>query len=302
MSERSRLRLGALISGVVLLAAACTTAVDMETTTTGGIDTTSSLPVPASSSTAADEGLDLTGVTFVFHGPEGMRLDDGTEVWTTEPFPAQVSRDREGGLVFTDSRGLWWFPAGSAEPTLVSSGVAELISAFPGDTGPVAMVWDGEPEYVRLSDGESVSAPDGAQVEISPDAPWARKLTAVNGLSVWVTDPDVEWDAEGQPAGIRQPAHLVVADGEEVILDVAVGTLDQAWATIHDFDGRMLIFSRGPYEPAMPEESFFLIDLATGEVTHSFVAAGTRVTLTTGDTEWSGQVQAPELEDAEESS
>jgi hypothetical protein len=110
-----------------------------------------------------------------------------------------------------------------------------------------------------------------------------------------VTDPESEWDAEGQPEEIHEPARLVIADGDDVLIDVTVGSLEQAWATIHDFNGQMLILSRGPFEPAMPEESFFLIDLETGEATFLFVAGGTRATFTGGDVDWSGPVHDFEI-------
>lgn len=96
MGMKGRLRLGVLISIVGLVAAACATAVDVDTMTTSGGDTSSSIPATTSSSTVPDRGLDLSGLAFVVHGPDGIRLDDGTVVWQTEPFPAGILRDRGG--------------------------------------------------------------------------------------------------------------------------------------------------------------------------------------------------------------
>lgn len=253
------------------------------------------MPV-AGSSTVTVEGLDLSGVVWVTHGPDGLRLDDGGLIWATQPFPAGVARDREGGLVFTDLAGLWWFPKGAVEPTLVKEDVDGLVAVVDGSDGPIAMMWDGGPVYFQLGAGELADGPAQPKVEVSPETPWVWKWTAANGFSAWVTEPEVEWDAEGQPGEILEPAHLVVAAGDEILVDVRVGGVHDAWATIHDFDGRTLILSRGPYEPAMPEETFLVIDLARGEVTASFIAGGTRGTLTGDDVEWNGPVQTPDLD------
>lgn len=280
-----------------LLGACADDAVERETTTSTSVlsSTTTSVSVPGSSSTAPVNGLDLSQALWVTHGPDGIRLDDGSLLWQTRPFPTGVARDREGGLVFTDSVGLWWFPIAAGEPTLVREGADHLVAVVDSRAGPVAMIWEGEPVYVRLTDGEPVGGPPEARVEVSPDTPWSLKWTAANGLTAWVTEPEVERDAEGQPSQILEPSHLVVAEGEEVLVDLPVGGVYEAWATIHDFDGQTLILSRGPHEPAMPEETFLLIDLARGEVTRSFIAGGTRATLTGADVDWDGPVQTPEL-------
>lgn len=64
------------------------------------------MPVPDTSTTPPVAGLDLSGVVYVIHGPDGIRSEDGTLIWETKPFPAGVARDHQGGLVFTDSSGL----------------------------------------------------------------------------------------------------------------------------------------------------------------------------------------------------
>jgi hypothetical protein len=280
-----------------LLGACAGDVVERETTTSTGVlsSTTTSMSDPGSSSTAPLNGLDLSKVMWVTHGPDGILLDDGSLVWETRPFPAGVARDGEGGFVFTDSTGLWWFPINAGEPTLVREEADDLVAVIGSPAGPVAMIWDSGPVYFRLADGEAVDGPPEVRVEVSPDTPWLWKWTAANGLAAWVTEPKVERDAEGQPSQILEPSHLVVAKGEEVLVDIAVGGVYEAWATIHDFDGQTLILSRGPYEPAMPEETFLLIDLALGQVTRSFIAGGTRATLTGEDVDWNGPVQVPDL-------
>lgn len=257
--------------------------------------TTTTHPATSPPSTSNAGGLDLSGVQWVTHGPEGIRLDDDTLVLVTEPFPAGVARDRRGGIAFTDSKGLWWLPSGEIEPRLVWEGDVELIAVVEDTSGPVAIVWKEGPVYLRLGDGEGVAEPVGTGVKVSPDRPWDREWTAANGLSVRIVEPEVEEDAEGQPSVVLEPARLTVTRGDEVLVDVPVGGPDEPWVRLHDFDGQIVLLSQGPFEPAMPEETFLLIDLATGEVVNSFVAAGTGATLTGNDVGWSGPVITPEL-------
>lgn len=79
------------------------------------------------------------------------------------------------------------------------------------------------------------------------------------------------------------------------MVDVQVGGAYEEWVRIHDFDGRNLILSRGPFEPAMPEETFLVIDLAEGIVTDWFIAGGASATLTGADVKWNGPVLTPDL-------
>ena len=250
----------------------------------------------SSSTTSAGHALDLSNARWVTHGPDGIRLDDGSLIWETQPLPASLARDRSGGLVFTDSTGLWLFQAGATEPEQIAAedSVYEVIAVATSPTGPIALIREAGMSYYGLDDGSSVEAPSNPPVELSSEPPWLT-WTADNGFSAWVTEPEVERDAEDQPSQILEPAHLVIADGDEILVDATIADPDQAWATIHDFDGQRLIISRGPYEPAMPEESFLLVDLATGEAAEIFKAGGTKATFTGPDTDWNGPVRPPSI-------
>lgn len=274
------------------------------------VSTTLTLPTTTSTPpTSPPAGLDLSGAAWITHGLDGIRRDDGTLLWETQPFPTGLARDGEGGFAFTDSVGLWWFPAGAAEPEFVQESLWDLISVVPSESGPVALVLDTPVyeelddgtsvlisdgrRYVRLSDGAPVSDPGGGPEMVPPDKPWLWKRTAANGLSAWITDPEVLLDAESYPTSVVEPAHLLVARGDETLFDLQIGTEQDAWARIHDFDGRTLIVSRGPYEPAMPEETFFVIDLACGDCVRTFSAAATVAALPGGDVDWTGPVETP---------
>ena len=283
------------LASLVLTACAGVEVADTSSTSTTDVPTTTTTATAGTSTTEADVGLDLAEWMLVTNGPEGVRLDGHEPLWPTQPFPAAIARDRQGGFVFTDSTGFWWFRPNHVEPTKVSDVTGDFVSVLIIDEDPVAMVWDGSSHYIRLSDGEPVDVPAGSGIDIDSFGPWMSTRTADNGLSAWVTQPDVVLDAEGQPEEVVEPSHLVVARGEEVLLDIPIGRAHEEWATLHDFDGRHVIVSIGPYEPAMPEETFRLIDLSTGEVLSPFVSGGTNATLTQPDTEWDGPVVTPDL-------
>lgn len=287
---------GSSVLGALLVLAACTggdgEAQPSSTQTNETSATTvSSLDSNTSTSTAGPT-LDMSQADWLTHGPDGIRTDDGTLIWETRPFPANIARDRQGGFVFTDSSGLWWFQAGERAPERVT-GAHEVLAVSEIDDEPAAFTWTTGPNALRLSDASLVDAPPNAPIRVLSEPPWLV-WTAANGLTAWIAEPHVELDSEGQPSEIVEPAHLVVAIDDEVLIDVAIAPLDGAWATIHDFDGKSLIVSRGPYEPAMPEESFVLVDLASGEVTEIFEAGGVKATFTGADSDWSGPVVAPE--------
>lgn len=284
--------------GVVLVVVACSggEVVNQTSSTPPPLSstTTTSTVAPTSSTNRAGEALDLSNSMWVVHGLDGIRVDDSTLIWETNPFPTAIARDRQGGLVFADSTGLFWFHAGDIEPVRVGGqdDTYEVIAVATTPAAPVALIWGAGPTYLSLSDGSPVEAPPNPPVEISQEPPWLT-WTADNGLSAWVTEPEVERDSENQPSRILEPAHLVVADAEEILVDTRIADPDQAWATIHDFDGQRIIISRGPYEPAMPEESFLLVDLATGDASEIFRAGGAKATFVGADSDWKGPVRTP---------
>jgi hypothetical protein len=230
--------IGVLFAG--LLMAACSRGDVAEptssTATTEPAFSTTSLG-RSTTTTIAGPGLDLSDVSWVTHGPDGIRLDDGTLIWETQPFPASIARNRRGGFAFADSTGLWWFQAGAIEPQLVREGDEDLVYVAATPSGPVALIWGARSSFHRLADGEVAERPEERPVEFSNDPPWG-KWTASNGISAWVTDPEVETDSHGRPDFYRvlEPAHLVITQGDEVLVDLRIADSAAAWARIHDLD------------------------------------------------------------------
>lgn len=281
---------GTTTSAVPATTAPETSPTTIETTTTLAPDTTE--PPGA---TVPWEAIDAA--MWLAHGPTGLVTSDGTLVWQTDPLLGadNLVRDGAGGFVWTDSAGLWWLKRDAAAPELILAGTQDILlaSVIPTESGPVLRSGYTDPTYRDLATGEEVDPPDSEKIQFDEtgNAVW----TAANGLTVEVTAPDVLLDAEGQPAEIREPAHLIVGRNGETVFDTVIGSATEEYPRLHDFDGRHLVISRGPFEPALPDETFFVIDLACAECVTTFSAAATFAVLTGPDTDWTGDVAAPEL-------
>lgn len=264
-------------------------------------------PAPSSTSPSTGSGLDLTGVRWLTElltqGFEGITTDDGTELWETATFLGQKSlaRDRLGGFAFLDDTGgLWWFEAGAGEPALVAEEIVDpLVEVIPTDNGPVARLGYGEWTHIRLTDGQTVDDPGNGTVSVEPEGaqlPEGREVwTAANGWSTQIEPPVFEEAEEGPPSVVEVPARLQVTDATgTMVVDIQIGTEAEPLVRIHDFDGRNLILSRGPVEPAMPEETFLVLDLSCASCTASFTGAAATATLPGGDAEWDGPLDFSE--------
>jgi hypothetical protein len=239
--------------------------------------------------TTVGRGLDLAGVRWVTAGLDGLRTDGGVALWPSVGlFEKAVARDRAGGLVFVDDGGLWRFSAGEAAPLLVAGEVPPRVVEVVGSgVDAVAALGFDDRTFVRLSDGTVVAYPGGARVAVDGEG-W-EIWSGANGWSVWVEGPVLAPAEEGSPSVVKAPAHLMVAHADgAIVVDVVVGTAFEPWVRLHDFDGQTLILSRGPIEPAMPEETFLVVDLSCDICTATFTAAASSASLTGDDPDWNG--------------
>jgi hypothetical protein len=245
----------------------------------------------SSTSTApsAEVPLDLTENEWVIAGPLGLITDDGTELWSSISLgDRSVARDNAGGLVFLDAGGLWWFQAGSTEPVLVARDVpGRIVEVIGSGRDGVVKLGYGPPIYIRLADGRLTTDPGGDLVTV--DANGQEVWSAANGWSVWLEPATFKPDPEGPATEVLTLGRLKVADSSgSVVVDVPVGSTAEPALRINDFDGQHLILSQGPVEPAMPEETYFEIDLGCRTCTQVFTAGGSWASLTGVDGTWNG--------------
>ncbi len=290
------------VAVIVVAAAACTTSNPAPTSTT----TTAPIPVtstthpstttspPTSTTTPPGPRVDwdlIRSSSWLTNGPDGVLTDTGQLVWATNPAVGEssIARDGSGGFVWTDLDGLWWLGADATEPTLVSADPPGfLLGVTPTDAGPEAIFEEGSLRFVDLGTGAEVPGPNSPRVRLEGSDPPVVVRAAANGLAARVVGPAVTLDAEGQPVGVTEPARLIVSGPSGPVVDIPVGSFYSPWVTLHDFDGRRVILSRGPLEPALPEETFFLVDLACGSCLQRFTASATRAALVGSDADWDG--------------
>jgi hypothetical protein len=292
------------VLGLVLVVAACgdgtsaTTTTDAPGTTISPTTVAPTTDVPSTTgtavtTTAAPPVVNLADLPWMLHTIDGIADPSGNLLFDSDPLLGDVNlvRDREGGILFTDTFGLWWWRAGEAEPDLVLDGLLRgLIEAIPTANGPVVRITDVEDRFFDVTNLSEVAPLEGA-VEVTDDFAVIRR--AQNGLAATVTQPEVTLTFEGFPDEVIEPAHLVISREGEALLDVRIGGPVEAYARLHDFDGRYVIVSRGPYEPALPPETYMVIDLACPECTETFIEAAATATLTGPDSEWDGVVAGP---------
>lgn len=278
---------------LALTAAACSaesSPVSMSTTTSTTTSTTSTtLGTATTTTTVQVDWSAIAEARWLVHGADGIRADTGQLVWETEVLfgPDTLARDRRGGFVWLDAAGLWWLPAGADRPTLSVAGVeGDLVDVVDTGSGLVARLGYVEPRYFDLETGETVDQPEAGMVGFDPvgNVPWR----AANGLEAVIVGPEVELDDEGQPMRILEHARLVVTSASEVIADLPVGTVYEPYARVHDFDGQRVIVARGPFEPALPEETFTVLDLTCRPCATVFRASASWAAFTGADSGWDG--------------
>ncbi len=281
-----------LVVSSLLAIGGCAGEMATSTTTSAPLTTTTTVPTSTTTSTlppVAEEG-------WVTLGPNGLRDWDGTMLWPTSVFSWHtLARDGAGGFVFADDDGLWWLRHGSTTPEQVidRTSPTEVVEVVETAEGSVARLGLCHPEFVRLDDGSSVSDPGPGRVHPDCNHGLTTRWTTANGLTAEIVAPVFTEDAQGQPGEVVDVANLVITHGDNELLRTPVGGFYEAWARIHDFDGRRVILSRGPFEPAIPDETFYLIDLATGEVEWLPEAAGTTAALRGADSDEIPEVVEP---------
>ncbi|NNF70498.1 MAG: hypothetical protein HKN01_12070 [Acidimicrobiia bacterium] len=280
--------LSVLFVTLALVLTACGTSDVSSTTSTSSTVSTTSTTSTTLGAPVVDWSV-IRDARYLVHGIDGIWTETGLQVWKTEPIfgPDSLVRDSAGGFVWLDTGGLWWLPKNAERPVLAAPDiVGDLIEVIDTPSGPVVRLGYHDAFFVDLATGERVREPAGGSVGYSEtgNVSWL----AANGLRAVIEGPYVELDDEGQPRQIIEHARLIVSRGSGLIVEFPVGTVYEPYARIHDFDGQRVILARGPYEPALPDETFTLLDLACGPCATSFRSAATWAAFTGSDSDWDG--------------
>jgi len=246
--------------------------VPADTTVPGPVGSTSTVAGPSTttvdSTTATAPRVDaaaMAAAEYFIYGLDGIRSDAGQLIWEPDSLGSRsqfIVRDGQGGFVFLAAGGLWWVRSGADSPVLVAGPdwtfgwPREVITT---DDGPVVRLQ--KPAvgdvlvdvFVDLASDQVVDVTSDGRIRNIAGQEW----WVVGDLAVTVTYAQVEWLEEGGVAEVIEPAHLIVSRASDgtpstPLFDIVIGTDGEEWARIHDFDGRRIVVSTLPYEPASP--------------------------------------------------
>lgn len=220
----------------------------------------------------------LSGVQWTGSDHQTIRTQTGSVVTRGHYLlPGRAAAwDGDGGMVTLGETGLSWVRSeGTSEWPAPSEPLAEIVEVVKVDDGHVVgarlLHSYNTISWFRLETGELTEPPATA-----------RTLDGVTfsaaGRTATITLPDwsnVQQGEGGEPIPPFDLPELVIsgADGTE-LLRVTVGTIDRPYVQIHDFDGRRMILSASPQEPASPPQTVWIIDLECSECTRDFNTPG----------------------------
>ena len=172
--------------------------------------------------------------------------------------------DGTDGLVYLDSLGQVHLidAAGDAvifdAPSTDQFGLPQLIDVMEVEGRPlVAIMADAR---LRWFDLDGTEAPGPVPSPITHDE-FGRILSlSAGGRTVTLVQPDYRVDEDGQPTGAFAPASLEIVDGDRTVA-IEVGTEAEPWTTLQAFDGRRVVVTREPLEPASADRTVLVIDL-----------------------------------------
>lgn len=291
------LGLAAVVAGGLVLAglperepdpvAATTTTIVPETTTTvpdtttTTVDATTTLPaqgveirpdaawiqstypngiVPAVGEAYPDLSIAYFGMkTVAWDGADGVvyLADGGEGKWLL-----RWARPGEDRLVLE----LEWFTEALADVVVVD-GVQYAILFQPGYVGVEAGF-----RWIDLNTAAEASPLDG-YVRLS-----GEYALAYGAQGRWAHIEDADWTDVAQGEGgepippFPLPMMVIEDDAGRELLRFEIGDFERPYVTLHDFDGRRLIFSKEPFEPAAAPRTVFLVDLECPGCTQVFEA------------------------------
>ncbi len=186
----------------------------------------------------------------------------------------RMAWDGDRGVVYIDGSGALRHATPESDEVIgyvADPWVAEILAVAAGEPTRVAVSTGAGAWWVNLTTGEFIEA---TGEPVGTDSPvTAQGVTATIDDSAMRAAPRGE---AGEPLGDFELPSIVFTDSTtgEVLSRLYVGTKDRPFLVIHDFDGRRLIVSRIPNEPANPPMTAFFVDLECPDCTRRIETGG----------------------------
>jgi hypothetical protein len=259
--------LGALVAVAVMLLPGpsgppvATTPTTSETTTT---------TVQTSTTAAVVPWLD-PGTSWIRGGLSGV-YNDSAELIEDVEFQSigllgggrASAWDGATGFVVVSEQVIWFRDGEAVETDLPVGPLVEVVTV-----GGVPIVGidsvdaTGTTTWFDLTSGEQVEPPESART-VDGDR------YEVDGLAAFIDLPDwtgVQRGEGGEPIPPFDLPELVVTAGDEELLRFPIGSVERPYGLLHDFDGRRVVVSVEPHEPALGPRTVWIIDLECADCT-----------------------------------
>lgn len=172
--------------------------------------------------------------------------------------------DGDIGFVAISEKVLWFRDGEAVETDLPVGPIVEVVTVGGVPIvgiGPVDA--SGTTTWFDLSSSEPAEPPESARTVDGA-------TFEAGGLVTFIDFPDWTSVSRGEGGELIPPfdlPELVVTDGAEELLRVAIGSEERPYALLHDFDGRRVVFSVEPYEPALAPRTVWIVDLECASCT-----------------------------------
>ena len=217
----------------------------------------SSTTAPSTTTTTDPPIADLTDVAWVVNDFDGLVDDQGNTIAAPTGVPSSdrpsVVRAGDGSIYYVLSGRLWRHEFDRPSPTEVETEADEIFGVDIDTNGNVVVNPFGDPEIVAEN---AAGLHSGTILGESGDF-----ITATNGITVRVLEPDADVDDLGYITEFRSPARLEVERDGVIEWTIDAGGVRAPWLGLVDFDGRFVMMARYPTEPADPAMQHIVYDL-----------------------------------------
>lgn len=239
------------------------------------------------------------GTSWIRGGLSGVYDDSGERIEDIEFLSIGLlgggrasAWDGDTGFVVVSERVLWFSGGEAVETDLPVGPIVEVVT-FGGVpiVGIGSVDATGATTWFDLTSGEQVEPPESART-------MDGDTFEAGGLAAFIDFPDwtgVQRGEGGEPIAPFDLPELVVTAEDEELLRFPIGSEERPYGLLHDFDGRRVVVSVEPHEPALGPRTVWIIDLECADCTFRVESDGPEWFDLVGTLEREGDLVSPIL-------